>query len=82
MTWGFEIDRRAKVNARSEVSRGRSSKTPEEVDYETAYKSQVAKISRKSTAIQWFPIYWLSFLLIGFPSGENGRTVLGAGISF
>ena len=79
LTWGFEVDRRSKVNARSEVSRAKSATPSEEIDYETAYKHQYTKISRNANASQWYPSFWLSFLLMGFAAGDDGRTVLGAG---
>ena len=34
LTWGFEVDRRSKVNARSEVSRAKAATPSEEIDYE------------------------------------------------
>ena len=30
----------------------------------------------------WIPDYWIAFLLVGLPAGDNGRAVLGAGPTF
>ena len=79
VTWSFEVDRRAKGNARVEVSRARDRIPSETLNYNDAYTVQYNKIFKKTSSQTWYPIYWLSFLLIGFAAGEEGKTVLGAG---
>ena len=79
VTWSFEVDRRAKGNARVEVSRARDRTPSETLNYNDAYTVQYNKIFKKTSSQTWYPIYWLSFLLIGFAAGEEGKTVLGAG---
>ncbi len=76
-SWIYEIERRADQNTRSEQYRKRKSNI--EVIYDTEYDDQYRRISQRQDPKKWYPDYWLSFLLLGFPAGDNGRTVLGAG---
>ena len=40
------------------------------------------KVFPRENSNTWTPDYWISFLLIGLPAGDDGRTVLGAGIYY
>ena len=78
-SWTFEVQRRADANARSEISRGKKKDPPIVIDYDQSYNQHYIKLTRKQDPKEWFSTSWLSFLLMGFPAGDNGRTVLGAG---
>ncbi len=78
-SWTFELQRRADSNARSEISRSRKKNPPVTIDYNESYDKQYQKLTRKQNPKEWFSTSWLTFLLMGFPAGDDGRTVLGAG---
>ena len=81
-TWTFEVEKRAEVNTRAEISRAKLSKklpAPVVPSYNIAYGQQYSKIFLKMDPQFFYPTYWLTFLILGFPAGEEGRTILGAG---
>jgi hypothetical protein len=48
--------------------------------YKEIYSAQYKKIFVKEKVDQFYPTYWLTFLLIGRPAMKDGRPVLEAGI--
>ena len=77
---------RAGNNASTYVSRLKSEQKKDKdvivPTFEDAYQAAFRKVIIRENANQWIPDYWISFLLIGMPAGEDGRTVLGAGLFY
>ncbi len=78
-SWTFEVQRRADANARSEISRARKKVPPVTIEYDASYNKHYIKLTTKQNQKEWFSTSWLTFLLMGFPAGDDGRTVVGAG---
>ena len=78
-SWTFEVQRRADANARSEISRAKKKNPSVTIEYDQSYNKQYMKLTNKQNPKEWFSTSWLTFLLMGFPAGDEGRTVLGAG---
>ncbi len=78
-SWTFEVQRRADANARSEISRAKKKDPPVTIDFDESYNKHYIKLTQKQNPKEWFSTSWLTFLLIGFPAGDDGRTVVGAG---
>ena len=48
--------------------------------FEQAYRAAYLRVFSKEDSDSWTPHYWLAFILIGLPAGNQGRAVLSAGI--
>ena len=84
LTWPMECMDRAGNNASTYVSRLKAEQKKDKdvivPTFEDAYQAAFRKVYPRENAHRWIPDYWISFLLIGMPAGDDGRTVLGAGL--
>ena len=85
-TWPMECIDRASNNASTYISRLKTEQKKDDSvvipSFEETYQAAFRKVYVRENVNTWLPDYWLAFLLIGLPSGAEGRTVLGAGPAF